>query len=564
MLRALWGSEGDSEVGLPASMDAGSPSRGSEPMRPSVNALWGGFAAFVLCAVVFACPLVLGGCSDSGAVEQTPRPDLVEIDIRELFDEPERARVQFPHDLHTNAVSEENEDCSLCHRVREDSLLSPKYMRLEDPGGEELMELYHENCIACHTERADAGVKTGPVTCGECHRLDPLYLSSRQPVGFDHSLHYRHGVAQNDKCEKCHHLYDEETDKLYYEKGTESSCRDCHREETEENRVSFKLAAHWDCLGCHVERAVEMPGAAGGPQDCAGCHDLERQLAIKVIEDPPRLMRGQPDFVLISAPESELESSKLATVPFSHVGHEKFNNTCRVCHHETMKPCVECHTLAGSEESEGVMLQHAMHALTSNHSCVGCHELEKSDPECAGCHDLMEQGRLSEHSCEICHAGPAPWNLEAERSLYTSLDDFRPDPSEMGLTFPVSEIPDTVMIGVLSREYEPAFMPHGKIVDKLSEHIANSKIATYFHGHEDVVCQGCHHHGAIGERPALCENCHGRPFDERNPHKPGLFAAYHRQCLGCHESMGIGEPSDCARCHAEKQVVETVTPRPDQ
>jgi len=267
--------------------------------------------------------------------------------------------------------------------------------------------------------------------------------------------------------------------------------------------------------------------------------------------------------VLLSAPKAELESSKLGTVPFSHAGHEEFNATCRGCHHETLKPCNECHTLRGTEKSKGVMLQEAMHGMTSDHSCVGCHDTKQSATECAGCHDLMEQGRLSEHACEICHSGPSPQRLEELKPHYTSLEDFRPDPLETKVSFASGDIPDSVEIGVLSNEYKPAVMPHRKIVDKLSEHIKNSRIATYFHGHEDVVCQGCHHHGSIGERPALCENCHGRPFNERDLHKPGLYAAYHRQCLGCHQSMNMKEPSDCAGCHEKKQnTVESLTSSP--
>lgn len=514
-------------------------------------------------AVVSLCCLLLCGCSEGGAAEQTARPDLVEIDITGLLGEAERAPVQFPHDLHTEAVKEEGKDCTVCHRKQENDRLSPKYMRAEDLSGDELMELYHDNCIACHTEKTDAGVKAGPVACGDCHRREPLYASSRRPFGFDKSLHYRHIAANDDKCEACHHVYDEKAEKLVYEKGKENPCRDCHREETEENRSSFKLAAHWACIGCHVKIAEERPEAKVGPQVCVGCHDPERQLAVEVVEKPPRLKRNQPDFVLLSAPEAELESSKLATVPFSHVGHEGFAATCRVCHHETLNRCNECHTLAGSDKSEGVMLQQAMHGMTSDHSCVGCHEVAKSGAECAGCHDLMEGGRLSEHACDICHAGPPPQVLEDVRSQYTSLDEFRPQFSEATLSLAYADIPDSVLIGVLSNEYKPAVMPHRRIIDKLSEHIRNSKVATYFHGHEDVVCQGCHHHGSVGVRPALCENCHGRPFDKRDLYKPGLYGAYHRQCLGCHESMNMEKPSDCTGCHAKKEdMTEGMTSRP--
>jgi hypothetical protein len=524
-------------------------------------------ASLVLLAA--ACLLLSEGCGRGDALEGAsgvPRADLVEIAL--AGDLGERPHVIFPHDKHTEAVAAEGGDCSTCHKSREDGYLSSLYMRLSDaeahdPGDEDdaeveiesLMELYHDNCIACHTRLAGEGKDSGPVTCGECHREEPLYISSRAPMGMDKSLHRRHSVARTEKCEDCHHLYDEVAQKLYHEKNTESSCRDCHRAETEENRISFRLAAHMDCIRCHMETAERDPAAAIGPQSCGGCHDRAGRLAWKVLEDVPRLARGQPDFVLLSAPESELEMSKLRTVPFSHVGHEGFTESCRACHHETMKSCGECHTLAGREEGAGVMLQAAMHSMVSSHSCVGCHETRKSTAGCAGCHDLMEKGRLSEHACEICHAGPSPASLEAQRSRYSSLDDFRPDPSEFRLSFAASDVPDSVVISVLSKEYEPAVMPHGKIVEKLRGYIRENRIATHFHGSEDVLCQGCHHHGSIGERPALCENCHGLPFDEANVHKPGLYGAYHRQCLGCHQSMSLENPTDCEGCHAKKEAV---------
>jgi hypothetical protein len=103
-------------------------------------------------------------------------------------------------------------------------------------------------------------------------------------------------------------------------------------------------------------------------------------------------------------------------------------------------------------------------------------------------------------------------------------------------------------------------MPHRKIVNKLRQYINDSSMATQFHGHEDVVCQGCHHESPIGENPPLCESCHGAEAAESDLLKPGLRGAYHQQCLGCHESMELKEPSDCFGCHPAKQgTVAAVT-----
>jgi hypothetical protein len=432
--------------------------------------------------------------------------------------------------------------------------LSLKFKRFENIGKQEVMDFYHEYCIACHKERTEQNVKAGPVTCGDCHLREPVYSSTRKPFGFDKSLHYRHVTARNEKCEKCHHVYDEDAKKLVYVKGKENSCRDCHTGIDEKDRISFRTAAHQACITCHRDVSQSQPDGKSGPQTCGGCHDLERQMAVTKVENPPRLKRNQPDFVLLSVPEADRKSSKLNTVPFSHVDHEGFTTTCRDCHHQTMQRCSDCHTLSGTEKGGEITLRQAMHDLGSEHSCVGCHQAEKSAPECAGCHTLMEQGRLSEHACHICHAGPPPDRVEAEGSLYTSLDPFRNTVSRTRLHFADREIPDSVTIDALANKYQPAVMPHRKIVNTLKTHIKNSKIATYFHGGESIVCQGCHHHGSIGEKPALCENCHGKPFNERDPHKPGLYGAYHQQCLGCHQNMNIQKPSDCVGCHAEKSV----------
>jgi hypothetical protein len=514
----------------------------------------------VLLGLVSICCLYSSGCGVSEAAEEMARPDLICLAEAALLDEVDRASVQFPHDLHTDAMTEREEDCTLCHVVQDDGYLSATYKPLLDAGEEEAMDLYHENCIGCHQEIAGEGAASGPVACGDCHRRQPVYVSSRQPFGFDSSLHHRHVEAAKEDCKACHHEYDEVAEELVYVEGKESSCRDCHREETEENRSAFQLAAHQACIGCHREPPPELESDADAnrPQQCAGCHELEHQLAIERIEDPPRLKRNQPDFILLSAAEADLEASKLATVPFSHVDHERVTPSCRTCHHETLEACNECHTLKGDEKGEGVTLYQSGHEMMTDHSCVGCHDMEKAALECAGCHALMEQGKLSEEACDACHAGPLPENLESERALWTSLDDFRPKPSEVVLSFAPDDVPETVEIGVLSNDFEPAKMPHRKIVETLSQHIRDNSVATYFHGHEDVVCQGCHHGSPVGEKPPLCESCHGTSAADSSLHKPGLLGAYHRQCLGCHQVMELEKPSDCSGCHAEKEdTIET-------
>ena len=74
----------------------------------------------------------------------------------------------------------------------------------------------------------DETLAAGPITCGECHVRRGPGVSVRAAMAFDYSLHGRHTKAFEDKCENCHHVYDEAIKELKYEKGKEEGCRSCH------------------------------------------------------------------------------------------------------------------------------------------------------------------------------------------------------------------------------------------------------------------------------------------------------------------------------------------------
>ena len=95
-------------------------------------------------------------------------------------------------------------------------------------------------------------------------------------------------------------------------------------------------------------------------------------------------------------------------------------------------------------------------------------------------------------------------------------------------------------------------MPHRQIVQALVKGIGDSKLAAYYHADPGTICQGCHHNSPIAKKPPQCGSCHGKPFDEKKPHTPGLLGAYHIQCMGCHAEMGIEKPVGCTECHKEK------------
>jgi hypothetical protein len=486
------------------------------------------------------------------------RADLIEIDSMKIFGTLKRPRVIFPHDLHTEALKGKNKDCLTCHESK-DNKLSSKFMRLEDTNKQEVLNIYHDHCLGCHEETASAKEPAGPIVCGECHMEKPLMVSSRQPMGFDRSLHYRHSNGFENKCEKCHHEYNDKTQKLFYAKGKEGTCRYCHKSETQENRISMELAAHDGCISCH--RQTVEKGEKAGPIQCMGCHDLEAQKSIVKIDPVPKLDRKQPEFLMIKTGNAELDGqmkSRMSFVPFDHKAHENNQDTCRICHHEEMSPCNTCHTLQGKKEGAGISLEWAMHQSNKNQGCNGCHGIKQQQEACLGCHGAIgnHKEKQDENSCGACHM-ELPVDLNLTNTSETENNDERIAKSLLEKrkiigTYDMQEIPELVVIKSLSDQYKPADFPHRKVVNSLMKHIEGSKLAQYFHNQKGSICMGCHHNSPATSKPTSCNNCHGNTPDSKNVFKPGIRAAYHIQCLGCHNVMGI-EKIGCTDCHKENK-----------
>ncbi len=111
---------------------------------------------------------------------------------------------------------------------------------------------------------------------------------------------------------------------------------------------------------------------------------------------------------------------------------------------------------------------------------------------------------------------------------------------------------------MLEKEYGPAVFPHRAVVKRLVEISNESRMANYFHRGIATVCKGCHHESdpeaeVKKNKPPHCRSCHSVTFDQQNMNKPRLIAAYHRQCIGCHEVMGITKTKECRDCHEEKE-----------
>ncbi len=498
--------------------------------------------------------------------KKTPeiRADIIHIDSMNTFDKLERPAVTFFHQKHTGALENKGKDCAVCHLSEKDAKLdiermSTLFMRLKNTSKQEVMDIYHDKCIGCHKETKAAKEPSGPLECGGCHQDQVTVISSWRPIGMDKSLHYRHSKAQDDKCEKCHHEYNKNTKKLFYAKGKEGTCRYCHGEKTEDNRISMRSASHIACIDCH--RRTIAKNESAGPFNCSGCHEPDEQELIETVKDVPRMKLNQPDYVFVKTLASNDKKSNPLTrmnfVPFNHQAHEKYNDSCRVCHHAALDDCVQCHSLEGSKEGDNVTLQQAMHRLNVNQSCMGCHEDKLNKQSCAGCHTSFEKKRQQgTASCVNCHMAPtsritnevqpAEEKVMAAETLETR--------EAVTVTYDDQEIPETVAIKALTNQYEEVKLPHRKIVNTLFNDIKNNKLANYFHHEKGTICQGCHHNSPAAKKPPNCGSCHGRPFNEKDAFKPGLMAAYHRQCMECHKAMDIKKPvaTNCTACHQKR------------
>jgi len=69
-------------------------------------------------------------------------------------------------------------------------------------------------------------------------------------------------------------------------------------------------------------------------------------------------------------------------------------------------------------------------------------------------------------------------------------------------------------------------------------------------------CAACHHYrpaDANASETVACRACHQEAFNPDRQGRIGLKAAYHLQCMGCHEDMEMG-PVACEGCHTKNVV----------
>ena len=116
---------------------------------------------------------------------------------------------------------------------------------------------------------------------------------------------------------------------------------------------------------------------------------------------------------------------------------------------------------------------------------------------------------------------------------------------ELGLNVKDIKYPYAVLDSPLVNTYEDLYGP---------VRFMHSKHAAGLNGD----CALCHHVSPEGTDAAkarlsetvACRSCHQESFNPEHPDRMGLKAAYHQQCMGCHEKMNEG-PIHCKGCHVK-------------
>lgn len=528
---------------------------------------------FVTAVLLFLFPFIAFTSVSGVNVMEDPaelRPDILTIDTPRVAGTKEMPPVHFKHELHTQAVEGQ---CAKCHDQKDKTVIF-KFKRLEDADSQALMDLYHDNCVACHRDMKVDG-RTGPLEaeCRDCHNADFQAGSSWQELPFDRSLHYRHESAKSivsavegidTNCNVCHHSYNEKSKEIFYQKGEESACAYCHTAVPKEGIRAAQQAAHDSCVACHL--ALTEKKTDTGPITCSGCHLAENQAKVKIVENIPRLDRNQPDAVLLTGwatlgndaqANEAIIGSHMNPVPFDHVAHEKGNQSCKSCHHESLKKCNDCHTAKGEEKGGFIKLAGAMHAVDKSQSCIGCHNEQKKAKNCAGCHAQMPVKAFEDNNCESCHnlnvKGVDQYCLKEAKEMtgmaLTALEN-RADAYESVL---LEKVPEVVAIETIAKEYQASQFPHRMVVESVFKKANTSAMAKAFHGGDLTLCVGCHHNSPASYNPPKCASCHGKTPDLATG-KPGLKGAYHGQCITCHQKMEVASvlPTDCIKCHEKK------------
>lgn len=253
---------------------------------------------------------------------------------------------------------------------------------------------------------------------------------------------------------------------------------------------------------------------------------------------------------------------------FNHLIHEKKVTDCQTCHHTgDQVSCTSCHTVEGKKEGNFVTLDRAMHAVDiaprakdTPSSCVSCHTENLKRRECAGCHSLMPQPKRGAAYCGTCH--DVSKSMTAEQLAQGVRGKLSAEENEKLATETVlarstakpmssNDIPYTVKIDGLSDEFEGNTFTHARHYNSLLKRIGDDKLAATFHNDPKKLCATCHHNSPLSATPPKCVSCHSPTISATQTERPALKAAYHLQCMTCHDNMKVARPQNtsCNTCH---------------
>lgn len=130
--------------------------------------------------------------------------------------------------------------------------------------------------------------------------------------------------------------------------------------------------------------------------------------------------------------------------------------------------------------------------------------------------------------------------------------------------YAMEDFPDEVEIDVLANLYEGVVFDHAMHVD-MTENCADCHHHTTGTGVSNEYCAKCHT-GDEEMDTVSCQDCHSAdPVSPENFHskpekfkyhddQPNLKAAYHLNCVGCHQE--VGGPTGCEDCHVKTEAGE--------
>ncbi len=98
------------------------------------------------------------------------------------------------------------------------------------------------------------------------------------------------------------------------------------------------------------------------------------------------------------------------------------------------------------------------------------------------------------------------------------------------------------------------FLLDSPIIKKTEDHYEPVRFSHQRHAALTKDCSKCHHFRPKDENAletTRCSACHQEAFNAEHPERIGLKAAYHQQCMACHQEQAKG-PVDCKGCHQQK------------